>query len=221
MKISWKYKYPEGSTGHWGSSGISSWTPPLLHIHNVTGTHHTGTWLLLPLLCWWHTALSFISTRSSNISCTDIGLAWRTSWHGWKNITYSSTWQRLSFLSSLPLQLYSMISHRPVRFVNKYPIKFSQKSWCNLWWSADFQRPHCKNCSILQVCTTQQQKDQALPNVAYFLSRPLSFLGWTIAMLFWLDFHHAQKGTHHTSLYLHALATGFGSHQVQDIDACI
>ncbi len=24
------------------------------------------------------------------------------------------------------------------------------------------------------------------------LSRPLSFLGWTTAMLFWLDFHHAQ-----------------------------
>ncbi len=36
--------------------------------------------------------------------------AWQTSRHGWKNITYSSTWQRLSFLSSLPLQLYSMIS---------------------------------------------------------------------------------------------------------------
>ncbi len=29
---------------------------------------------------------------------------------GWKNITYSSTWQRLSFLSSLQLQLYTMIS---------------------------------------------------------------------------------------------------------------
>ncbi len=36
--------------------------------------------------------------------------AWQTSRHGWKNITYSSTWQRLSFLSSLPLQLYSMTS---------------------------------------------------------------------------------------------------------------
>ncbi len=24
--------------------------PPLLHIHYITGTHHTGTWLLLPLL---------------------------------------------------------------------------------------------------------------------------------------------------------------------------
>ncbi len=27
-----------------------SWTPPLLHIHYITGSHHTGTWLLLPLL---------------------------------------------------------------------------------------------------------------------------------------------------------------------------
>ncbi len=26
-----------------------------------------------------------------------------------------------------------------------------------------------------------------------FLSRPLSFLGWTTAMLFWLDFHRAQS----------------------------
>ncbi len=25
---------------------VSSWTPPLLHIHYITGSHHTGTWLL-------------------------------------------------------------------------------------------------------------------------------------------------------------------------------
>ncbi len=36
--------------------------------------------------------------------------AWRTSRHGLKNIIYSSTWQRLSSLSSLQLQLYSMTS---------------------------------------------------------------------------------------------------------------
>ncbi len=27
----------------------------------------------------------------------------------------------------------------------------------------------------------------------HFLSRPLSFLGWTTAMLFWLDFHQTQS----------------------------
>ncbi len=82
------------STGHCGSSGISSWTPPLLHIHYITGSHHTGTWLLLPFLCWWHTALSLFSTRWSNGSCTDLRVP---------GITFSLTWQILSFLSSLPL----------------------------------------------------------------------------------------------------------------------
>ncbi len=51
-------------------------------------------------------------------------------------------------------------------FINNYPINFSQKSWCNLWWPADLQLAHCKNCSILQVCTTQHQKDQTLSDRA-------------------------------------------------------
>ncbi len=34
-------------------------------------------WLLLPFLCWWHTALSLISTRWSNGSCTDLRLPGR------------------------------------------------------------------------------------------------------------------------------------------------
>ncbi len=45
-------------------------------------------------------------------------------------------------------------------------ISFGQKSWCNLRWPADLQRAHCKDCSILQVCTTQHQKDQALSDRA-------------------------------------------------------
>ncbi len=43
---------------------------------------------------------------------------------------------------------------------------FGQKSWCNLWWPADLQRAHFKDCSILQVYTTQHQKDQALSDRA-------------------------------------------------------
>ncbi len=46
------------SIGHWCSPGIGSWTPPFLHIHYITGSHHTGTWFLLPFLRWWHTTLS-------------------------------------------------------------------------------------------------------------------------------------------------------------------
>ncbi len=76
--------------------------------------------------------------------------------------------------------------HHPARFFYNYRIKFSQKSWCNFRWPADFQRPHCRNCSILQVCTTQHQKDQALP---YTASSSTSCPGpghfyWTTAMLF-------------------------------------
>ncbi len=56
--------------------------------------------------------------------------------------------------------------HNSVRFINNYPISFGQKSWCNLWWSADLQRAHCKDCSILQVCTSQHHKDQALSDRA-------------------------------------------------------
>ncbi len=56
--------------------------------------------------------------------------------------------------------------YHPAKFFYNYPIKFSQKSWGNLWWSADLQRAHCKDCSILQVCTTQHQKDQVLPYTA-------------------------------------------------------
>ncbi len=56
--------------------------------------------------------------------------------------------------------------HHPARFFYNYPIKFSQESWCNFRWPADFQRPYCKNCSILPVCIAQHQKDQALPYTA-------------------------------------------------------
>ncbi len=71
-----------------------------------------------------------------------------------------------------------------------------------------------------------------------FLSRPLSFLDWTTAILFWLDFHQTQSNHYkwfrmqqhncssmspkehmlHT-LCLLALATSCSSHPVQDTDA--
>ncbi len=56
--------------------------------------------------------------------------------------------------------------HHPAKFFYNYPIKFSQKYLCDFRWPADFQRPHCKDCSILQVCTSQHQKDLALPYTA-------------------------------------------------------
>ncbi len=130
------------------------------------------------------------------------------------------------------------------RFINNYPIMFGHKYWSNHWWPADLQGPFCKNRSFMQVCFVQHQKDQALPNGACCTissrPRPLSFLGWTTAVLSWLDFHQTQsnlynwfrmqqhdwsstspKGPTSHLFYLPAEATGCGSHQVQDIDACI
>ncbi len=86
--------------------------------------------------------------------------------HGWENITYSSTSGK-DWASCLPCNSNSTAwFHDSVMFINNYTISFGQKSWCNLWWPADFQRAHYKDCSILQVCTTQHQKDQALSDRA-------------------------------------------------------
>ncbi len=120
------------SIGHWVSPGLGSWTPPLLHIHYITGSHHTGTWLLLPLLCWWHTALSLISTRWSNGSCTDLRLP---GGHlGMDERTPSTAQPGKDWASCLPCNSNSTAGfHDSVRFINNYPISFGQKSWCNLW----------------------------------------------------------------------------------------
>ncbi len=150
------------STGHWGSPGIGSWTPPLLHIHYITGSHHTRKWFLIPLLCWWDTALPLVSTRWSNGSCTDLRLPGRHL--GIVERTSLTAQPDKDWVSCLPCHSNSTAwLHDSVRFINNYPISFSQKSWCNFRWPADFQRPHCKNCSILPVCIAQHQKDQALP----------------------------------------------------------
>ncbi len=176
------------SIGHWGFPGLGSWIPPLLHIHYITGSH-TSTWYLLPLLCWWHTALSLISTRWSNGSCTDLrlpgghlGMDERTS----PTAQPGKDWA--SCLPEVPGHSNSTTwFHHPARFFYNYPIKFSQKSWCHFWWPADFQRPHCKNCSFLQVCicTKSERSGPSLHSMQHnFLSRSLSFLDWTTAMLF-------------------------------------
>ncbi len=154
------------STGHWGSSAVSSWTPPLLHIHYITGSHHTSTWFLLPLVCWWRTAVSLNSTRWSNGSCTDLRLLGR---HLGIDERTSTTGQPgKDWASCLPCHSDSTAGFpHPARFFYNYPLKLSQKSWCNLWWTAKLQRPHYKDCSILQVCITQHQKDQVLSNRTY------------------------------------------------------
>ncbi len=128
------------STGHCGSPGIGSWTPPLLHIHYITGSHHTGAWLLPPLLRWWHTALSLFSTRWSNGSCTDLRLP---GGHlGMDERTSPAAQPGKDWASGLPCHFNSKAwLHDSVRFINNYPINFGQKYWCNLWWPPDVTPP--------------------------------------------------------------------------------
>ncbi len=108
------------------------------------------------------TALSLISTKLSNGSCTDLRLP---GGHlGVDERTSPTAQPGKDWASCLPCNSNSTAwFHHQVRFFYNYPIKFSQKSGCNFRWPTDFQRPHCKNCSILSVCTTQHQKDQTLP----------------------------------------------------------
>ncbi len=125
----------QGGLGHWGSSGIGSWTPPLLHIHYITGSHHTSTWFLIRLLCWW---LSLISTRWSNGICIDLRLP---GGHlGMDERTSPTAQPGKDGASCLPCHSNSTAWFlHPARFFYNYPIKFSQKSWCNFQWPADFQ----------------------------------------------------------------------------------
>ncbi len=103
--------------------------------------------------------------------------------------------------------------HHPARFFYKYPIKLSQKSWWNIWRTADLQRPHCKDCSILPVCITQHQKDQALSNGACNTTScpgPCHFLagllqcssGWTSIKHNQTSSTSQKKKACYTSLYL-------------------
>ncbi len=52
--------------------------------------------------------------------------------------------------------------HHPVRHINHNSFKNRQKPWSNVWWSADFLRPHCLKCPVLQICFIQHQEYQAL-----------------------------------------------------------
>ncbi len=126
-------------------------------------TTASGTWLLLPLLRWWHTALSLFSTGWSYSSCTHLRLP---GGHlGMDERTSPTAQPGKDWASCLPCISIAWF-HHPASFFYNYPINFGKKSRCNLWWPADLQRAHCKDCSISQVCTTQHQQDQTLSDRA-------------------------------------------------------
>ncbi len=85
-------------------------------------------WLLLPFLRWWHTALSLISTRWSNGSCTYLRLLGRHL--GMAERTSPKAQPGKDWASCLPCHSNSTAwLHNSVRFINNYPISFGQKSF--------------------------------------------------------------------------------------------
>ncbi len=118
------------------------------------GPNYTSTWFLLPLLCWWHTALSLISTRQPNSSGTDLRLPGKhlgmdEGHHLQINLAKT---ELLVFPATPTLQHDFIILLGTSKII--------------LWWPADLHGPYCKDSSIMQLCIAQHQKEQALPNRA-------------------------------------------------------
>ncbi len=114
--------------------------------------------------------------------------------------------------------------------------------WYNLWWPADLQRAHCKDCSICRFALHNIRKIRPFltEHAAQLLAQALviSKLDWCNALLAGLPSNTIKplqmiqnaaarlvfsepKRAHVTPLSLLALATSCSSHPVQDTDACI
>ncbi len=67
-------RYPKHINWSLESSGFRFLDPPLLHIHYITGSHHTGTWLLLS--CYAYDTQLYLSFQPDDPhgSCTDLRL---------------------------------------------------------------------------------------------------------------------------------------------------
>ncbi len=102
-------------------------------INSTSDTHNLfKTFIsLLSFLCWWHTALSLISTRWPNGSCTHLWLSGRHL--GIDERTSPTAQPGKDWASCLPCHAnFTAWFHHPARFFYNHPIKFSQKSWLDL-----------------------------------------------------------------------------------------
>ncbi len=105
------------TTGHRVSSGISSspytlhqWDPLYKHMGSPTKFYH-----------WWHTALSFISTRQSNSSCMDLRLPGKHL--GMDEGTSHAAQPGKDWASRFPcLSDSTAWFHHPARFIKNYSL---------------------------------------------------------------------------------------------------
>ncbi len=189
----------------------------LYHIHYIIGTHYTSTWFLLlnstiddtqlyhsfqpdnPIVAAW------ISGCLTNIS------AWMKEHHQQFNLAKT---ELLVFPATPTLQ-------------HDFAILLGSSKNI-LWWPADLQGPYCKDSSIRRIRPFQTEHAEQLLAQTLVISK----LDSCNALLAGLPscankprqmFQNAvtQLVFHEPSLYLPALDTSCGSHQVQDIDICI
>ncbi len=119
------------------------------------------------MLRWWHKAISLFPIRWSNSRCTDVRAPGRHL--GVDERTSPTAQPGKDWASCLPCHSNSTAWLTIQLGSSTITPSTIKKSWCNLWWPADLQRAHCNDCSILQVCTTQHQKYQALSQGSRFL----------------------------------------------------
>ncbi len=91
--------------------------------------------------------------------------------------------------------LYIAWFHHPASFLYNYS-KLSQKSLCNslmISWPSKTTLQRLIDLAGLHYTTSERSGPSLHSMQLNFLSRPQSFLDWTTAMLFWLDFHQTQS----------------------------
>ncbi len=194
MRVAWGGRYPKHINWSLGFPRARFLDPPLLHIHYITGSHHTGTWLLLPFLCCDAHTLSLISTRWSNGSCTDLRLP---GGHlGMDEKTPSTAEPGKDWASCLPCHSNSTAwLHDSVRFITITPSASVRNLGVIFDDQLTFKEHIAKTARSCRFALHNIRKIRPFltEHAAQLLVQALSFLGWTTAMLFWLDFHQTQS----------------------------
>ncbi len=206
--------------------------------HYIAGSHdYTSTWFLIPLLCWWHTALSLISARWSNGSCTDLrlpdghlGMDERTSptaqpgkdWASCLSCHSNSTawFHHLCSSTTIPS---SSVRNLGVIFDDELTFKDHITKTCRFALHSirkigPFLTEHAAQLLVQALVISRLDYCNALlAGLPTCTIKPLQMIQNATARLVFSE----AKRAHDPPLYLSTLAPSCSSHQVQDTDACL